>query len=691
MPEQLIGLVSPRDHKAAKLSFGSGTPSTAKAVCADGSTYSAGNYFSRFPATGFVSFGNLEELKAAEANSAEQACALDFLLMLFDTELSDSLKRDVVVELEQLLAVQRNLDYVEDILFSQPLPNGVDLDAVAGKTRNTPRVKKLISDLSRLHTNIGYAFTAWLEILSDPLVQSLDEKSLRGSLIGSGLIRKLVSTGTTQVEVGAILGNLLFSNENTGAINARVLQRYINAYKKHLPVGQKVDRKLSRPETSATKAFVDETLEEVSIDRKRNAILKQEQAVKEVEAIADHYLKGEDGKADNFKKQLIERQSQETDRSYLVKSLCNIARRCSSGGRKDIAAQCLDLAAQESVGIDFKLFLQMGELFKDLHNFDEASDCYQKAASLANDSAESETVNRELARLLTARGDYPAALEAFRRLRDDDNSIYVQTSMATVLRKMGNLQAARQLYDSVYSGNQNHHQALAGLAETNRQSGRFRKAIIKYNAAIGLLKQDTSAERVYHTALSSLYCVTGHLPKAEAILRGLLQKHEQDSSLQLSLAKVLRLRGQLEEADKLYKKSFTYLEQTDRLALQLYTNVFGNSDNGQLKTPHKVLPELAGLARCSFSFQNIVACNFDDVLRTPPVNHVYRLHGNFESLLRYHAQLAVNPNFNRTANIAINRLRKRGVKELRLAVRAIDELQFDVALENEKRMCLMMA
>ena len=201
----------------------------------------------------------------------------------------------------------------------------------------------------------------------------------------------------------------------------------------------------------------------------------------------------------------------------------------------------------------------MGELFKSLHKFDEASHCYEKAANLASGSHESETVNRELARLLTAQGDYPEALKAFKRLRENDNSIYTQTSMATVLRKMGSLQSARQLYESVYLENKSHHQALVGLAEINRQKGRFRKAITKYETAIGMLSHDADSAKIYRCALSSLHCATGRYDEAESLLRELLQQYGNDWKIQLSLAKVLRLEGKLLEAGQLYRDSFLSL------------------------------------------------------------------------------------------------------------------------------------
>ena len=76
MPKQLIGLVSPRDRKVATLTFASSATDTAKVVCANNHSQSAGSYLSRFPGTGFVSFSTSEELQVAADNSSDQALSL---------------------------------------------------------------------------------------------------------------------------------------------------------------------------------------------------------------------------------------------------------------------------------------------------------------------------------------------------------------------------------------------------------------------------------------------------------------------------------------------------------------------------------------------------------------------------------------------------------------------------------------
>lgn len=695
MSQQLIGLLSPRDCRFAVVEPIDTGNDASKTVSLDGNQIAIGDYLARFPSSAFIAFSNDDEVAIVRQSAEDQAYTLDFVLMLFDLDLSKSMKEKIASELEILLEDPENEKYVLDILLAQPFPASTEIESAVSAVEFHARCSNLFACISECQERSGFAFNAWLSIQSHQMIKQTGERQVLGNLIRSGIWRTLVTEFKTQADVAHEGGRLIIG----GAMycDPRVINFFKDAYSRQLPSGKNSQRskELRRPiatqyversrvydepaSATASKKFADE---------------EQDRAIREVEEISRLYLEGDDTKARKFRDELTDRQSQEHDQSFMVKSLCNIASKCSTGGRRDIAAECLTEASTKSQGIDSRLFVQMGNLFKDLKKFDQAIECFTKANSLTGDANEIDSINRELSRMLTAKGEYPEALESFRRLSDIETSPYSRTSMATVLRRMGHLRESRRIYESVWAINPSHHQALLGLAETNRQFGRYEKAIRKYDFLLKTQDIDERSEKVYLMALSSLHCVSDRLGVSYSILDGLLNRYPLDPSLQLATAKVLRLQGENKRADVLFRQSFERLYQTEQLAAFLYETAIMNSGEAiatNNATP-VVMPEFDGLWRCNSSLRNIIGGDFRAVLDNPQqTSHVYRLHYDFDALLQYHARLAIDPESSRVNDVAINRLRKRGLKELRLAVHSLDRNDFSQALGLEKRLCLKVA
>ena len=356
-----------------------------------------------------------------------------------------------------------------------------------------------------------------------------------------------------------------------------------------------------------------------------------------------------------------------------MKSLCNIASKCTTGGRYDAAAECLTDAVRYERGVDSRLFVQMGNLFKDLKKFEEATDCLRKAERLAEYSSERDLINRELARLLVAKGEYGEALEAFRRLSDITTALESRTSMATLQRKMGDLSAARSIFEDVWFKHKT-HQSFAGLAEVNRQTGRLDKAIKKYNWLLAEKEIDDRSSKVYGMSQSSLYRAIGNLDASRLILEQLHSVYEFDVSIQLEMAKVFKLLGDSARADELYYKSFAKLHKTDQLAAQLYeTALMTKGQAARLPDAAvTVLPEFQTLLHCNVVLRRIIEGNLDALRDIPaPAVNPFKLHADFDAVLRYHSQILLGVDVSPVGDVTVNRIRKRGLADLKRAVRAI--------------------
>lgn len=698
MTNTMIGVVSPRDGSTAVVDLTSANDGCPRAAL-NGHTLHLGDYLSRCPSSGFVEINDPDALQRQFAIATEQSHTLDFTIMLLDAELSRELRRDIAIELDRLLKNQGNREYVLDIILGHPVADSSVLVDAAQLVKGFQQASKLIATIADCQERARHAWNAWMDIRKDPLVQQAGEARVKGSLLRTGLWRRIVCDCTTRAEVDRTKGELAVFVQDD--VDARIVQRFAHAYSQELPPGHQhglgsTGKQLASTSEGGSDGFwADElSVSDAGVATPRNSHVLYERAVKEVEKIADLFVKGNDLQAQRFLDELVNRQSQEHDHTPVVKSLCNVASRCATGGRSDVALKCLLKAIQYHKGIDFLLFMQMSNLFKDLRQFDRATECLEKARECARSPDDCDSVNRDLSRLLTAKGRYEEALESFQQLSDIDSSPQSRTSMATVMRKLGRLTDARNIYESVWSSQQGYYPAFVGLAEVNRQTGRFGKAIKKYQFLIQQNELDERQLKVYRSALSSLYRASGSFVESRQILNELLEQFPHDGGLKISLAKVLRLLGETDQADELYKQSFEKLHETEKLAALLYeTAIVGLQGAASLKPPEKlgVMPEFDELATCNSMLRHIIAGNPARALEEePPRVRAYRQHADFYAVLRYHARRMTDAGCNPKSDVVVNRLRKRGCREMKMAVHAIDRGELNTASECERRLCLAM-
>lgn len=667
--------------------------SESSTVVVNGRSVLIGDYLARYPASEFVHTDS--ELARAERlrESIDRTTSLDFCLILLDSDYSLELKKKVAAELDELLSNRSNLDYVLDILLSQSLPKNIDLQSLKKSIQSVGKVSGLLDLLDEATDRVDFALQAWSSVCFHPMVKKQDLDVLRGRFIASGIWRRAVVDLWSQSLVEENEGELILSSSSI--IDPRIVKAFLSDFKSHLPTGT-----ASRPnevpivESVSDQGFVDQFHERRTPVARFNANAEQDRAVREVEAIARLFTDGKDEQAYEYLESLIDRQSSQLNHSYLVKSLCNIATQCVTGGRSDAASECLRRAAEYHNGVDARLFVQMGNLFKELRRFEEATNCFRRAMTLASGRNAHELIMREFARLKASQGNYREALDVLDQLSDAALSPETQTSRATILRKMGLWRSARKIYEAVWSQYET-HQSFAGLAEVNRQTGRWNKAIRKYDWILNTLDVDERSRKIYLLAQSSLYKVSGNFPESKGILDSLYVKFSNDPSVELALAKVLRLQGETNRADYLFSKARDRMHFTEQLAARLYeTALIPKSQDVNSRSPLKdVMPEYASLSFCDALLRKIISGHLDeiDLDSLPTSTDTYKLHSDFKSVLSYHARIALGVETNPKGDATVNRIRKRGVFELKSAVLALDRRDLTTATAMEQSMCLKIA
>ena len=171
----------------------------------------------------------------------------------------------------------------------------------------------------------------------------------------------------------------------------------------------------------------------------------------QVEKIVDLFAKSKDPQAREILDQVLsDNLATAGGETHAVKTLCNVASKVASRGRKDISAECLARAVRYPKGCDEVLYSQIGNEYRDLGKFDEAVQCYAMAEELATgkDDQSLERIRRSKIHILTITGKYDEALNEYRAIPDFEQKPTVLCIMADLFRKSGRLKEAKQYYDT---------------------------------------------------------------------------------------------------------------------------------------------------------------------------------------------------------------------------------------------------
>lgn len=698
MPQNHVALISPIDGIAGLYNESEKAITLVAPSALSGRKIAAGNYATRYPHSTAVEVATGQEAVKRLNEQRERSLALDFTLLLFDVSTSPTTRQRAAAELNGLLKDSHCQDYVLDIVLSSPLPDEADPAGATLAAKNQSLVRALIATIRECQERVAKVFAAWLALRSDPMVDHVGIENVQGALIHFGVFRKLVEEGKSKADVEA-LKRIVLNQELSKCCDPRIVLKLIMEYSSLLPTGSSLA--LTSPQI--TNLEVGDESDDAACEselpaKRKNGDLKRGRAESQVAKIAHLFGQGNDQTATQFLEQLIESQTQNiSDHPHLVKSLCNIANRCITPGRRDISFQCLIRALTFKNGIDAVLYLQIGCAFRDLDQFDRAIACYEEALKLDR-GEKRDQIRLEIIRTSVAKGDYENALTAYLQIPDIDIQPQTLCSLGTLYRRMGNLTDARKSYLKALKVEDSCHAALAGLAEANKQTGRHFKAIKRY---LGIFngfgdELEESSWKVYSLALSFLYRVTHQLNKAESLLTTLNERYRRDADIHLQLAKLFLLKGDNSRA----KEHFIQAQSPslDSIANQLFRTAIDGllpqlvPVGRQQNVVAVELPEERGLVSCNLAMLAMKQGDF--YLAQEKLNHaryVDRLQADFGAVLRYHAKKKLVSTYDYKEDRTVCRIAKHGYKELRNSVRAIAEGRFDVADEMEHRMCLLVA
>jgi hypothetical protein len=196
-----------------------------------------------------------------------------------------------------------------------------------------------------------------------------------------------------------------------------------------------------------------------------------------------------------------------------------------------------------------------------------------------------------------------------------------------------------------------------------------------------------------------LYGLTGQFHESVANLKVLLAQSPFDHAIHFRIAKDYLLMGEMELATQHSLKA--RLPDLSGIAAELFAiameRVEASVESRRLKDSsilqiERYQPEDRGIVSCRLALSNIVESDFETAIEVlNNVNYADRLHEDFATVLRFHASKRLQSPVDYHSEQEIFRIAKRGYRPLRDSVAAIVDGNYDVAIEKERRLCLLVA
>ncbi len=505
----------------------------------------------RHPAELRLLFADAASVRQLKNTSHEQAlqelqhdydcvCALDLALLTLDGELSEAARRETAEALEELLGNPAVGNYLELILYAEPLPAAADLAGAQRLCDNPPlpSLRDFWRRLAERQPAISAVSQAWAQIPTSQFSTPQERQQFHHVAVYAGLFKDLVNAHAAN-------NASLFLVEALQRSPIRVMphaREVLQGWTKPLRAEQQIARAPLRAEQEQRAARSPRKQKQVKAKDALNRVIRQKDAI--LEALDRRDL----ARAQDFIDALIEHQQEYGRPEHLAKSLCDLA-----GEAKQRGLSQLQLAlAERSVQVkpdDGWAWAQYGDALLVTGRFEKALEAYAQAYSFGELNTKSVAQNGR-ADVLKAMGKLPEALQAYEEVRRaHPEDVVAQTGRAEVFKAMGKLTEALAAYEVVCQAHPENVVAQTGRADVLKAMGKLTEALAAYEVVC----QAHSENVVAQTGRADVLKAMGKLTEALAAYEVVCQAHPEDVVAQNGRAEVLKAMGKLTEALAAYE------------------------------------------------------------------------------------------------------------------------------------------
>ena len=484
---------------------------------------------------------------ASTAELLDRACreerGLHLALISMDLASSETTRELADDALEDLLEHQHVSEFIENRLFSKPLPEGAlwRSKVVAGDYRPNLKLEALKRLVLDAQGAIGSVRAAWDTLPAELFADANDRADFESVLEETGAFRvlALASGGTTsrhskgeaQLRLLADRRYQVFANsrnilvEWTRAIPSA--PRMSAGFNCEEPDNAERERRQDKlPKVASYDAFQ-------NVNRQKEAILDQlgKRNFQQVERFVD----------DLVRDQLIHERS-----DLAAKSLCDLAKSAKDLGFTDYQLEWSS-RAKEVCPSDPWVHTHFADALLGHGELGRALDAY---AATVRDFPENVVARNGKAEVLKAMGRLPEALDVYAAtVRDFPEDVVARTGKAEVLKAMGRLPEVLDVYAATVRDFPEDVVARTGEAEVLKAMGRLPEALEAYAATLRDFPEDVVARNGRAEVLKAM----GRLLEALDAYATTVRDFPKNVVARTGKAEVLKAMGRLPEALDAYE------------------------------------------------------------------------------------------------------------------------------------------
>lgn len=502
-----------------------------------GQTYQAGSRDLAYYFSGCNDVATFSVRSAAEARArTELAWSADrgvrlFVILLDPQEVPEDLI-EVGEAFDELLSVKGVLELVENQVFSAPLPDPIDVQAVFAALQTSPLSRSLLEDFLNHQAAIARVRGAFDQIEVATFENERSRQIFLETAIDRGSVRELVRAAGSNGKIDGALFRL-YSDLREFENHREIIQLWTSSFERvhHNPKvevevefeGREVYRE-PRVGSGGRQAF--------------ERVLQQQVAIVDRIRAADF-----DG-ARRYARELIAEQHRTSSPEHIAKSLSRI---CQKARQLDVIELAMEWAQQavEAKPDDAVAHAQLADLLMRAGRYIEA----HQSLDLAQSFGKPAFAASGRARIMRYQGHFADALAAYQEAvaqstDDSDQKHFDLAGIAECLRDMEDFEGALSAYDEAITEFPFVAVLHAGRAATLVDFGRYEDALQGYREAINLDDYNV----IPRTGIASLYRRAGDFERAEAEYRGIIAEYPFNIRSRGGLIKTLRELGRFSDA-----------------------------------------------------------------------------------------------------------------------------------------------
>ncbi len=481
-----------------------------------------------------------EVIDKLKSEWAQDRC-LQLILMLLDPEEESQTRLEAAECLDEFLNQDEVRTYVENHLYSSPLPSTADLDSAI----------QLSIDSSLAH------LTEFLHIL-----QSNQEEISKRCAAWEALPISLFGNPTSKQD-------FYYEAVRHGAFHLFVTERQ----KKNLAVIQLLSHPHFRGRSKARMIFQtwaapfkesatniefenseidDDTHNGADTKRKKRSVSRLDafqQVEKQKEAIKKHLQEGKQDLALRFTKDLIAGQRRDSKPEHIAKSLCDLAQFAKGLGSQELQLEFALKAVAEAPD-DAWSYATLGDAYRSLGEFQKAQDRYHTAGVLGNVCV---ALNGR-AEVLKDIGQMEEALRIYEQcIQIFPDALVPRNGRAAALAYSGMLQQALDAYDEILRKAPFDVVTNCGRAQVLRDMGRLDDALKEFDE----LARSYPEEIVPQNARVEVLRELAKMEEAKVALVNIVKHFPLASEPRIAYARILRDLGYFTEALGEYNRIIT--------------------------------------------------------------------------------------------------------------------------------------